>query len=372
VFFSDLGDEQRKTNTALANKATFEQQQVLADRGDPKASLEVARMMCIGKGTVRDHAAAIPYFQRAAEGGIQDAMYRLARAYSKGEGIPQDISKALEWGERAARPPSTAKFQLFYGSLLGTNPRVVAVLHPLANDGNAEAQYLLSRYYRKISPPQPGNSRHWLDAAVSQGHGNAINDSAIRKLSAKGNREGILQMFEQAAEAGSEEAFINLGQLYSPFSSFKLPRLEKDSTTAERYFREAAKKNHLTGTVQLATLIWRANKDKTGTRGCQLRTEALEMFKWAADKQNTLAQLRWGNALITGTYCRRNLGEGLHYLVMAGKGGSAMAMERIAELLEDPSSGVRTDHRRAERLKVMAQRIRDGRSKQPRAEGEDD
>jgi TPR repeat protein len=56
----------------------------LADQGDAKAQVALARLYVQGRGVVRDHAAAIRWYQKAAEQGDEEAQEALARLYAVG------------------------------------------------------------------------------------------------------------------------------------------------------------------------------------------------------------------------------------------------------------------------------------------------
>lgn len=89
-----------------------------------------------------------------------------------------------------------------------------------AEDGNAEAQYLLSRYYQDPNGlNQPKVGEQWLLKAAQNGNPSAQyyyawdlsagwKTSSIEKLSK------VIYWFEKAGYNGSDKAYANLGALY--------------------------------------------------------------------------------------------------------------------------------------------------------------
>src|SRR4051812_18409637 len=50
-----------------------------------------------------DYNAALKIWQPLAQAGNADAQYNLGRLYARGEGVPQDDRKAVDWFRRAAK-----------------------------------------------------------------------------------------------------------------------------------------------------------------------------------------------------------------------------------------------------------------------------
>lgn len=56
---------------------------------------------------------------------------------------------------------------------VGRLPEAFRFLEPAASKGDAQAQYSLSQFYARSSPPDPERSNHWLRLAASSGHATA-------------------------------------------------------------------------------------------------------------------------------------------------------------------------------------------------------
>lgn len=73
-----------------------------ATRGDAAAQYELGQRLANGDGVTQDMGKAAEWFERAAKQDLAIAQYRLATQYEKGRGVPQDDAKARELYEKAA------------------------------------------------------------------------------------------------------------------------------------------------------------------------------------------------------------------------------------------------------------------------------
>lgn len=69
--------------------------------GDPVAAFEVAARYAEGRSVPQDMAAAVAWYEQAAEAGLAPAQYRLGSIYEKGLGGVRDVGAAQEWYTRA-------------------------------------------------------------------------------------------------------------------------------------------------------------------------------------------------------------------------------------------------------------------------------
>jgi TPR repeat protein len=62
---------------------------------------------------VQEYAQALAWYQKAAEAGNAEAMYRLVVAYRDGEGVAKDPAQARRWFQKAAEAGNgVAKYHL--------------------------------------------------------------------------------------------------------------------------------------------------------------------------------------------------------------------------------------------------------------------
>jgi len=88
----------------------------LAERGDPKAQLQLGAMYGLGP---RDDVEAARWFRKAAEQGNAEAQRNLGITYSSGLGVPQDDVEAGRWFHKSA-DQGNAEAQEFLGMMYDT------------------------------------------------------------------------------------------------------------------------------------------------------------------------------------------------------------------------------------------------------------
>lgn len=71
--------------------------ELAADGGDNYALFALGRLYGEGRDVPRDDALAIRLLSKSAQAGYQPAQYRLALAYLHGKGVPRDRTQALKW-----------------------------------------------------------------------------------------------------------------------------------------------------------------------------------------------------------------------------------------------------------------------------------
>ena len=201
----------------------------LSEAGNAVALANVAQFLESGRATVRDPAAALSWWRKAADKGLPGAQLRLGIAYQsadlglgrddveavrwyrlaaerddpgaqinlgamllEGLGTPQDGAEAVKWLQRAAaRGHLVAVINL--GSILWdgragqTRDRAAAVVHfrVAADAGNPAAQYMLAEAYRlgEGVPADPALVVAWARKAAVQGYGEAQNTLGYAILS---------------------------------------------------------------------------------------------------------------------------------------------------------------------------------------------
>jgi len=77
-----------------------------------------------GEGVPQDYNKAVEWSKKAAEQGFVEAQVRLAGVYYIGDGVPQDYKKAAEWHTRAAQQGS-ARAQYYLGIMYFVGQGVV-------------------------------------------------------------------------------------------------------------------------------------------------------------------------------------------------------------------------------------------------------
>ena len=107
--------------------------QVMADRSpDDRLQYRIGWMLFHGVGTERDEAAALPWLEKAAQGGNPFGKYQLGKLLLSGtDTVPKDVERALE------------------------------LLTECAETGNQYAQFFWTGCTAPSSPPPPRSYTTW-------------------------------------------------------------------------------------------------------------------------------------------------------------------------------------------------------------------
>jgi TPR repeat protein len=75
----------------------------LAEKGNAKAQNAIGVMYAKGEGFPQDYTKAIKWYRKAAGGGYLAAMRNMGGMYANGEGLTQDFGQAVKWYRTAAK-----------------------------------------------------------------------------------------------------------------------------------------------------------------------------------------------------------------------------------------------------------------------------
>ena len=188
-----------------------------ADQGQKSAQHFLGVLYETGAGVKRDYKKAIYWYRKSADQGDEDAQYSLGILYGKGEGVKRDDKKAIDWYRKAAdqghEDAQNALFDLIKERITRGDKRVLhelvqlaapqngemakmaktmleellqsgvfIVAEALANEGKAEAQFMLGENYRlgRGVKRNAGLAIFWYKKAAEQGSLKA--ESEIAKL----------------------------------------------------------------------------------------------------------------------------------------------------------------------------------------------
>ena len=73
-----------------------------AEQGDAAAQFNLGICYDFGEGVEQDMQKAVEWYTKAAEQGNAKAQFNLGGCYKDGEGVEQDKQKAVEWYTKAA------------------------------------------------------------------------------------------------------------------------------------------------------------------------------------------------------------------------------------------------------------------------------
>jgi TPR repeat protein len=205
---------------------------------------QVAMLYGLGKGTEQDHDKAFYWHKKAAKKDVQKSMVLLGTSYYLGRGTDKDIKEAKYWIKRGTRGDNR-KMAEHAQALLDSINKDLGILDvdhlveksleqaragnfeeaknlivDLANKGNIDAQYFLSKYYRDskgLNKPKVGEE--WLYKAANNNNASAQYDIAwdLSKGWITADVDQLVKIIywtERAGYNGDTRAYANLASMY--------------------------------------------------------------------------------------------------------------------------------------------------------------
>jgi len=194
------------------------------NNGTANAAHSLAFMYMNGEGVPENEKKAVDYFMIAAEGGIIQAQRIIAQEYVSGDILNRDYEAARVWMEKAANQ-GDAQAQLmlgrYYVSDFGYNDDQKAFewFEKAAEQGDAEAEYTVGGcyIYEIHVKKNPAVANQWFEKAASKEHPKAMYELGISYMDGRGitkNTDKGIQYLTAAAERNSVEACEVLAKLY--------------------------------------------------------------------------------------------------------------------------------------------------------------
>lgn len=185
----------------------YELMRAAADGGNPQAQFNFAQLVLQRDPTPRGLESALAYYGRAAQAGIPDAQYAVARAHAEGAGgWPVDRDAARRWMERAARANfDTAQVELGTwlvegGGGVDDEEAGFGWLMRAARSGNVAARNRVAKLYRAGIGVEPDAvaAAAWYMAARRGGLVDPLMEDHLAGLT----EDEIAQARERAAPLG--------------------------------------------------------------------------------------------------------------------------------------------------------------------------
>jgi len=199
-----------------------------AELGHLEATYRLAELVRWGIGPARDPGAAHRWYLRGALGGFRPAMDWLVRAYEFGEGVEEDLEKAVYWTVKAqALPPGRLRVSHFAKTRAEAPrpaaPETAGEARPAPAGAvlEGEASFRLGMGFlggAREHPRDPIAARIWLLRAAEAGHVEAMAELGDLLAQGVGGVAHPLEArfwFQRAGQAGHQGAQIRLGQLES-------------------------------------------------------------------------------------------------------------------------------------------------------------
>ncbi len=290
---------------------------IASDAGNPKA-------MCNLGNLIMDDSPeeALALFERAGEQGHITGMRDAATMYRLGAGIPTDMSRAVEWFERAAKSDITSMSVLAHILRTGEGVPVDSVhaaeLYLRAAEmGDADSQYQIALMMDSGDgiPMDRAGAEKWFAAAAEQGD----NDARLCLGGIYYERRDFQlaeNVFMDAALAGDVKAMYNLALLYLEGSLG-----EADLEKAEEWMEAASDEGFAFAQSMLASFKMDAGDVDAAT----------ELFKKAAAQYEPTAMYNLGALALSGQI-KMDDKEAIRYIMSAAEGGMPEAQELLLKL----------------------------------------
>lgn len=164
---------------------------------------------------------------------------------------------------------------------------------PLAEAGNAEAQYGLGHLYDNVFfdkvPQDPSEALKWFRKAAEQGHARAQNTLGGIYRTGRGvlrDYAEALKWYRKAADQGNADAEVSLGRMY--FSGEGVP---KDHAEALKWFRKAVDQGGTTNDTQWSlTALRLGDMYRDGDGAPRDYVEADKWYLLVAERGETAAR----------------------------------------------------------------------------------
>src|SRR5215471_13157768 len=232
------------------------------------------------------YLTALDLAQKAAEKGDPQAHTLVGRIYAEGVGVPQNLTLAARWFARAAE----------LGDVEGTFAYGVMLAKGQGVPKDLEAAGRMS------------------EAAAARRHPLANYNLARLFLSGQGKPENPYRAFGHmlfAAESGVAAAQYDLGNLYATGTGVDPP----NAFEAAKWIGKAAAAGHTDAQVEYAVLLFRGHGVPPDQKlGAQL-------FRAAAEKGVTIAQIRLARCYANGAGVDKDLVQAAKWHLIAKAGG---------------------------------------------------
>ena len=181
-----------------------------ANAGDAAALNELGDRYFDGDGVAEDIVKAVELYRKSAEKGYAEGQYNLGLRYFNGEGVPEDSAEAAKWFQKAAE------------------------------QGNADAQICLCYCYLNGLGVTENKAKgiEWLQKAVQQGNARVQYNLGWCYFNGEGVAEDkveAVKWFRKAAESDYADAQYNLG-----CSCYNGVGVEEDKVEGLKWIRKAA------------------------------------------------------------------------------------------------------------------------------------
>lgn len=324
-----LGNKNAKSNLAIVQKAQadFKEAQELAAQGNPMSQYALGDRYENGIGVVPSNIQALKWYMKALDQGLEVARDRLADVLPKAKIEAEAMKRALEqekktppvvmpaWvspvlpERRRINIPIITPVAPQYADAAKPNPANTAAaiadfskgvaaykrndyvsalkeFQPLAEQGNAKAQYNLGLMYDSGEgvPQSSAKALSWYRKAAAQGHPDAQFNLAVAYKNGDGvpkDMASAVEWYRKAAEQGDALAQLSLGMAYELGDG-----IAQDDVTALAWYRKAAAQANKYAQTKMGYMY------ESGRGGRADRDTATDWYRLAANQGVDYARSR--------------------------------------------------------------------------------
>jgi TPR repeat protein len=222
-------------------------------------------------------------------------------------------------------------------------------LQPLAEQGNARAQYLMGGIALQGAAPgqtDEAGAMRWYQRAAAQGLPEAQRDLAFLLLNDKPPKIAeAIAFYRQAAERGDAEAAYQLGVLYDRGQGVR-----PDANQRNAWWQRAADLNYAPALLALAEMA------RAGDGMAKSEQVAVGYYRRAAERGSGPAALQYARALRDGTGVSRDATQAWEWFSFAaGQGNNAAVREERDRLQAQvpPPARAAAEQRASQRLAAL-------------------
>lgn len=294
--------------------------ELAAEKGVLEAQMIVGARSEAGSGPAA-RTKANAWYQKAAESGFPAAQYIVGTHFHNGKGVAKDLQQAITWYRKAARQGfAAAQSQLGFmyargEGLTKDNRQAISWLSRAAEQGDAEAQYQLGLMYEQGLGGAPDLLQAELCYLKAAEQNDARAQLRLAQLFEADRPASAVEMYQRAAESGSNEARFALGRIYAAGEI-----VEPDFDKALRYLLAASQQGDVNALVAMAELVDHESLHMTSA-----------WYRRAAEEGNEQAQCVIGNRLLNGQGVARNEQESSYWYMLAAENGLPEAQHAVAE-----------------------------------------
>lgn len=247
---------------------------LLSAQSDPKAEgIEAKRQ--------KDYVKAYRLLLPLAQAGDHQAQQIIADFYFAGDGVKRDVRKAVEWYEKAAA------------------------------GGNINGRRNLGAIYMTESEVQDwAKAEYWYGQLANEGDVESMAAMSVLCLISRDDREQSMKWSLKAAEAGHEDAMLNVAKGYVQGKVFP-----KDFEQARHWFKRLADKGFPAGHNGLGDLY------SKGDLGAPDVAKALFHYNRAAEAGLAVAQSNLGRLYYDGKLVERDYPLAVRWFTKAASQG---------------------------------------------------